>query len=162
MITINGKFNLDNLRLIWQTHTPIKLATQCNNKINASVNTIKKILAEDKIVYGINTGFGKLAQTKIADNDLAELQHRLLLSHATGVGALLDDAIVRLIMVIKINSLAQGFSGIRLEVINALITLYNHAIYPCVPTQGSVGASGDLAPLAHLSCVLLGVGEVRY
>lgn len=120
------------------------------------------IVAEGRTAYGINTGFGLLAQTRIAHEDLENLQRSLVLSHAAGVGAPIDDALVRLIMVLKINSLARGLSGIRRKVIDALVTLVNAEVYPRIPLKGSVGASGDLAPLAHMSLLLLGEGHARY
>jgi histidine ammonia-lyase len=112
-------------------------------------------------VYGVNTGFGLLARTRIDDARLAELQRALVLSHSAGTGALLDDAIVRLIVALKAASLARGHSGVRWSVVEALVALANAGIVPSIPAQGSVGASGDLAPLAHLSAVLIGEGEAR-
>src|SRR5690606_19279147 len=108
-----------------------------------------------------NTGFGLLANTSIATDDLETLQKNLVLSHACGVGPLLDDAVVRLMMVLKIASLSRGASGIRRETLQALIAMVDGGVLPCIPAKGSVGASGDLAPLAHMSCVLIGVGEAR-
>jgi len=113
-------------------------------------------------VYGINTGFGVLASTRIASDQLGKLQHNLVLSHAAGVGELLDERVVRLIIVLKILGLAQGHSGVRREIIERLMALLHHGITPCIPCKGSVGASGDLAPLAHLSLVLIGMGEAFY
>jgi Histidine ammonia-lyase len=110
----------------------------------------------------VNTGFGLLARTSIPEEELARLQRNLLLSHATGTGQLLDDASVALIMALKAGSLARGFSGVRKVVIDTLLAMYNAKVYPCIPEKGSVGASGDLSPLAHMSCALIGVGEVRY
>ncbi|MCP4788916.1 MAG: histidine ammonia-lyase, partial [Gammaproteobacteria bacterium] len=107
-------------------------------------------------------GFGLLANTRIDAKDLQELQRSIVLSHAAGIGELMGDATVRLVMILKINSLARGYSGIRWQVIEALMILLNHEIYPCIPQKGSVGASGDLAPLAHMSAVLLGEGQARY
>ncbi len=159
---ITGQFTLSQLRAIWRDAVPLTLSSRCKTQIAASVNTVQQLLKNKKVVYGINTGFGKLAHTRISEEDLSHLQHKLLLSHATGVGPLLEDCLVRLILALKINSLSRGFSGVRLEVIHALLALYHHQVYPCIPAQGSVGASGDLAPLAHLSCVLIGVGKVRY
>ena len=112
-------------------------------------------------VYGINTGFGSLAHTKIAQDKLVELQQNLILSHASGTGPLLDDGVVRLILVLKLNSLIRGFSGIRMKTVEYLLALLEADALPCIPAKGSVGASGDLAPLAHLSMVLLGEGEAR-
>ena len=112
--------------------------------------------------YCTYQGFGALARTRIQDADLEILQRSLILSHAAGVGELLSDSVVRLILALKINSLARGFSGVRLSTIHALISLFNKKMYPCIPEKGSVGASGDLAPLAHLSSVLLGIGKARH
>ncbi len=120
------------------------------------------MIADERTVYGINTGFGLLANTKIAPEDLETLQKSIVLSHAAGIGEFMSDETVRLMMVLKINSLARGYSGIRLNVIQALIELVNAQVYPCVPQKGSVGASGDLAPLAHMSTVLLGEGQARH
>ena len=120
-----------------------------------------KIVASGDAAYGINTGFGLLAQTRIPNDELELLQRNLLLSHAAGVGEALPDAVVRLILVLKINALARGYSGVTMQLIDALAGLLEHEVYPVVPAQGSVGASGDLAPLAHLSAVLLGLGQVR-
>lgn len=122
---------------------------------------VNAILAEGRTAYGINTGFGLLAQTRISTEDLENLQRSLVLSHAAGVGEPLDDDLARLIMVLKINSLSRGFSGIRLSVIRALIGPVNAGVTPWIPAKGSVGASGDLAPLAHMSLTLLGEGKAR-
>lgn len=157
-----GQLTLADLKILLDESTTIELAPDCIEAIHASEKIVKKIIAENKTVYGINTGFGSLANTRIETNDLETLQRSIVLSHAAGTGALLSDQVVRLMLALKINSLARGFSGIRLETIETLIKLFNHKIYPCIPSQGSVGASGDLAPLAHLSTILLGVGEVHY
>ncbi|SUG67087.1 histidine ammonia-lyase [Salmonella enterica subsp. enterica] len=146
-----GQLSLSQLYDIWRHPVQLRLDASAIDGINASVACVNDIVAEGRTAYGINTGFGLLAQTRIADEDLQNLQRSLVLSHAAGVGDPLDDAMVRLIMVLKINSLARGFSGIRLSVIEALIALVNAGVYPLIPAKGSVGASGDLAPLAHLS-----------
>ncbi len=156
-----GRMSLADLRKIYEAPVTLSLHSSCREPIQKSVETIGAIIGAGRIVYGVNTGFGKLAQQKIAPEKLTQLQENLVLSHAAGTGALLDDALVRLMMALKINALAQGYSGIRAEIIEALITLVNKGIYPCVPAKGSVGASGDLAPLAHMSAVLLGYGEAR-
>jgi histidine ammonia-lyase len=142
--------------------TQIELNPSCHAAIHAAEKVVADIIAADKTVYGINTGFGLLANTRIEKKDLQTLQTSLVLSHAAGTGKLLSDKAVRLIIILKINSLARGHSGVRLETINALIHLLNAKVYPCIPGQGSVGASGDLAPLAHLSATLLGIGNVRH
>jgi histidine ammonia-lyase len=120
---------------------------------------VEAVAAGEAPVYGINTGFGRLAQTRIAAADLRTLQHNLILSHCAGVGAPLDAAVVRLTLALKAASLAGGASGVRPEIVDALIALYHADALPVIPAKGSVGASGDLAPLAHLGAVLLGMGE---
>ncbi|GAB3625376.1 histidine ammonia-lyase [Pandoraea terrae] len=157
-----GTLDLAQLRAIHQNAVTITLDETAFAAIDRSVACVEKIIAEDRTAYGINTGFGLLAQTRIAREDLENLQRSLVLSHAAGVGRALDDAVVRLIMVLKINSLARGLSGIRRKVIEALIKLVNAEVYPHIPVKGSVGASGDLAPLAHMSLLLLGEGRARH
>ena len=137
----------------------------CRRRIAARIASanalVDKIVASGDAAYGINTGFGLLAQTRIPNEQLELLQRNLLLSHAAGVGDALPDAVVRLILALKINALARGHSGITPGLMDALLALLEHEVYPMIPAQGSVGASGDLAPLAHLSAVLLGIGQVR-
>lgn len=163
MLTLTpGLLSFAQLRDIWQQPVQLRLEAGAIDAINASVACVSNIVAEGRTAYGINTGFGLLAQTRIATEDLQNLQRSLVLSHAAGIGEPLDDAMVRLIMVLKINSLARGFSGIRLSVIEALIALVNAGVYPLIPAKGSVGASGDLAPLAHMSLTLLGEGKARW
>ncbi|QCJ69688.1 histidine ammonia-lyase [Providencia heimbachae] len=157
-----GKMTLDELRVVFEQPVTVTLDKRAHSAIEKSVATVNKIIAEDKTAYGINTGFGLLANTRIATKDLQSLQRSIVMSHAAGVGDPLDDELVRLIMVLKVNSLARGFSGIRLEVINALIAMINAQVYPFIPAKGSVGASGDLAPLAHMSLILLGEGKARF
>ncbi|CAM6450199.1 histidine ammonia-lyase [Leclercia adecarboxylata] len=159
---IPGSLTQAQLRQVWQQPLQLTLDESAHQAINDSVACVEAIVAEGRTAYGINTGFGLLAQTRIATHDLENLQRSLVLSHAAGVGEPLDDNIVRLMMVLKINSLARGFSGIRLSVIQALIALVNAGVYPWIPAKGSVGASGDLAPLAHMSLTLLGEGKARY
>ncbi|URQ59935.1 histidine ammonia-lyase [Pantoea alhagi] len=157
-----GTLTLAQLREIYSHPIHIELDERAIPAINNSVNSVNTILAEGRTAYGINTGFGLLAQTRIPAEDLENLQRSLVLSHAAGIGEPLDDSLVRLMMVLKINSLARGFSGIRLSVIQALIALVNAQVFPLIPAKGSVGASGDLAPLAHMSLTLLGEGKARY
>lgn len=157
-----GQLSLADIRLLLDENTTIELHADCHAGIHASEKLITDIIAAGKIVYGINTGFGALASTVIPTSELETLQRSIVLSHAAGTGELINDKIVRLILALKINSLARGFSGVKMQTIDALIKLYNAHVYPCIPSQGSVGASGDLAPLAHLSAALLGVGNARY
>ena len=129
-------------------------------RVQQGALAVERILARGEPVYGVNTGFGRLQSVRVPDRDLAQLQQNLVLSHCTGVGELLPRNTTRLLIALKLTSLAQGASGVRAETIAALEALLAHDIVPCIPVQGSVGASGDLAPLAHLSAALLGVGDV--
>ena len=157
-----GKLGLADLRELARNGGSLALDPASHAAIDRSAATVQSILDRGEVAYGINTGFGSLAHTRIPDDQVAELQRRLVLSHAAGTGALLDDAIVRLVLILKVNALARGFSGIRRSVIEALVKLLNAEVYPLIPSKGSVGASGDLAPLAHMSAVLMGVGSVRH
>ncbi|EDQ01335.1 histidine ammonia-lyase [Shewanella benthica] len=162
LVLTPGTLTLAQIRDISRGKVTLELAQSAIAGINISSGIVQQILDEDRTVYGINTGFGLLANTKIAAEDLQLLQRSIVLSHAAGVGKYMQDATVRLMMVLKINSLSRGFSGIRLEVINFLIALVNAEVYPCVPEKGSVGASGDLAPLSHMSLSILGEGEMSH
>ncbi|WP_341521467.1 histidine ammonia-lyase [Pseudomonas sp. G.S.17] len=157
-----GQMTLRELRSVYASPTKLTLAKHASDDIAASVRCVESILSEGRTAYGINTGFGLLASTRIATSDLENLQRSLVLSHAAGVGEALDDAMVRLIMVLKVNSLARGYSGIRKIVIDAIVSLINAEVYPHIPAKGSVGASGDLAPLAHMSLILIGEGKARF
>ena len=156
-----GQLTLSDLRAVWAAHTPIVLAKEAYAAIDASCQAVQDIVAKGDAAYGINTGFGLLAKTRIPDDKLEQLQRNLILSHSVGTGELMSDEVVRLLLLTKISSLARGFSGIRPLVIDTLIALYNAGIMPAVPAKGSVGASGDLAPLSHMTLAILGVGEVR-
>jgi histidine ammonia-lyase len=156
-----GALSLGTLRQIYEQPTVLKLAPQDRGRIEQASSLVARLVASGDVVYGINTGFGLLAQTRIPNEQLELLQRNLLLSHAAGIGDALPDAVVRLILALKINALARGHSGVTLGLVEALLALLEHEVYPLIPAQGSVGASGDLAPLAHLSATLLGLGEVR-
>lgn len=155
-----GKLGLAELRKFNRQHVPIELSPECFERIEKSEKTVLDVLSQGRTVYGINTGFGLLANTRIEADQLQELQRSIVLSHAAGIGQFMQVDTVRLLMLLKINSLARGYSGIRLTVIQALVQLYNAQVYPAIPEKGSVGASGDLAPLAHMSAILLGEGQV--
>lgn len=161
-ITCDGTgWNLATARRIVGGPLTIALTPDARARIAASHDAVAKILRDGRTVYGINTGFGLLANTPIASADLDRLQENLVLSHAAGTGAPLADATVRLVVALKINSLARGHSGVRQIVVDALIKLLAHDALPVIPSQGSVGASGDLAPLAHMSAALMGHGHIR-
>lgn len=159
---VPGSLNLAQLRQVNAQAMTISLDEACAAGIEAAAAVVAKVIKEGRTVYGINTGFGLLANTKIKVEELETLQRSIVLSHAAGIGKFMQPATVRLLMVLKINSLARGYSGIRREVIDALIQLVNAEVYPAIPKKGSVGASGDLAPLAHMSAVLLGEGEAFF
>jgi histidine ammonia-lyase len=156
-----GELSLANLRRIYERPTALRLRDDDRARIQAAAGLVDKIASLGDAAYGINTGFGLLAQTRIPSAQLELLQRNLLLSHAAGVGEALPDGVVRLILALKINALARGHSGTSMQLIDALAALLQHEIYPVIPAQGSVGASGDLAPLAHMSTVLLGIGQCR-
>ncbi|MFI4886260.1 MAG: histidine ammonia-lyase [Steroidobacterales bacterium] len=155
------EFSLTSLRTAYSQPVAVRLSGAQMARVRRAADTVDRLIARGGAVYGVNTGFGLLAQTRIPSGQLAALQRNLVLSHAAGVGALLPDAVVRLVLVLKIGSLAQGFSGVRPRTVRALARLLETDTYPCIPGKGSVGASGDLAPLAHLAAALLGVGQVR-
>ncbi|MFI4919599.1 MAG: histidine ammonia-lyase [Legionellales bacterium] len=157
-----GQLTLESIKKTLDLKQACMLSDDARVLIDASHQTVKKVLKDKKTVYGINTGFGSLANQTISTEHLKQLQRNIVLSHACGTGKLLADEVVALILLLKINNLAQGYSGVRYELIDALISLYNHQVYPCIPAKGSVGASGDLVPLAHMALALLGEGEVRY
>lgn len=161
LIIDNQLITLNTLRAAWQEPLTVSVGKGAKTRIAEANELIDDVVAGGDQVYGVNTGFGQLAQVRIGHEDLAQLQENLVRSHAVGVGEDLDDEIVRLIMLLKVIGLAEGFSGVRLELVETLCELINHNIYPCIPSRGSVGASGDLAPLAHMAGALIGIGEVR-
>jgi histidine ammonia-lyase len=158
---VPGSLDFAQLRRLWSAPVTLALDASARPAVDAAAATVDLVIASGHTVYGVNTGFGLLARTRIDDARLTELQRALVLSHSAGTGLLLDDAVVRLVIALKVASLARGHSGIRWSVIEALLAMANAGIVPCIPAQGSVGASGDLAPLAHLSAVLIGEGEAR-
>jgi len=157
-----GELSLDMLQRIYREPIVFKLEDNTYQSIIASAHTVDEVLLRGETIYGVNTGFGLLGHTRIEGANLSELQHAMIESHLAGVGELLPDAVVRLIIALKINALAQGYSGVRPVVIDALLSFLRHDLLPRIPAKGSVGASGDLAPLACLSRALIGEGEVQY
>ena len=157
-----GEVSLAAWRDIVRNGPSVRLADGAKETVDACHRAVGDLIATGRPIYAVNTGFGKLASVRIAPDQLEELQRNLILSHAAGTGDLLDDHIVRLILVMKANALAQGHSGVRWQVVDALLKLANANVYPCIPAKGSVGASGDLAPLSHMAAALLGLGEIRH
>ncbi|GAD23176.1 histidine ammonia-lyase [Acidovorax sp. MR-S7] len=156
-----GQVSLAELRRASAGGLWLAMGPEALQGLAAAQATVDRIVREDQVVYGINTGFGKLASTRIAGDRLAELQRNLVLSHSVGTGEALPDPVVRLVLATKAVSLARGHSGVRPALVDALLALANADVLPVIPAQGSVGASGDLAPLAHLACVLIGEGQAK-
>jgi len=155
-----GRLTLDELQAIHAGGQPLLIDPLALPGIRASAAVVQRAADGDAPVYGVNTGFGKLASTRISREQLATLQLNLIRSHSVGVGEPLAPAVVRLMLALKAASLARGHSGVRPEVIDTLLAVHNAGLVPYVPSQGSVGASGDLAPLAHMTLALLGEGEM--
>ena len=156
-----GQMGLGDLRTVWQQSVTVTLDPKALPAIEASAAAIDAIVDKGDAAYGINTGFGKLAKTRIPDDQLEQLQRNLILSHAVGTGEPMHDAAVRLLLLMKAGSLARGYSGVRPLVVYTLLALLNADILPQIPVKGSVGASGDLAPLSHMTLALMGLGKVR-
>jgi histidine ammonia-lyase len=150
---------LDQLRQVSERPIRIELDDACKEAMARSADAVARVLGEGRTVYGVNTGFGRLANTRIPPDALETLQRSIVLSHAAGIGDYMAPHTVRLLMVLKIKSLSRGYSGVRPELVDRLAALVSHDVCPAIPRKGSVGASGDLAPLAHMSTVLLGEGE---
>lgn len=160
MFTLNpGQLNFADLRNLAKNHHAIQLTPEAWDQVERSAKAVEAIVAKGDPAYGINTGFGKLAKVHIPDSDLCQLQDNLIRSHAVGVGPDLDESTARMIAVLKIGSLAQGFSGVRKSSLETAIAAHNAGITAAIPSQGSVGASGDLAPLAHYTLMLMGEGD---
>lgn len=154
-----GEVGLSEWRSIWGG-APARLDDSAHGRIAESAAAVERIIARGQPVYGINTGFGKLASVRIDDADLATLQRNIVLSHAAGVGAPSPEGVVRLMMALKLASLGQGASGVKPATIALLEAMLGKGLVPVIPCQGSVGASGDLAPLSHLAATMIGVGEI--
>ena len=157
---INGnELTLQNVCEVADVHRPVLLAPDAREAVNQARAVVDEIVAGNKVAYAITTGVGKLSDVRIAGDQIRELQVNLVRSHAVGVGAPLDVREVRGMMLLRANSLAKGHSGVRAVVVDTLCEMLNRGVTPVVPSQGSVGASGDLAPLAHLALALIGEGE---
>src|SRR6187402_1685125 len=161
MIELDGhSLTLDDLVAIAHDYAPVAISSDARARVQAARAVVDDFAERDTPTYGINTGFGSFAEVKIPHDSLSQLQVNLLRSHAAGVGEPLPVAVVRAAMALRANVLAKGFSGIRVETLQLLVELLNRRVHPFVPSRGSVGASGDLAPLAHMALILIGEGEV--
>src|SRR5213082_1768721 len=160
---LNGQtLTLTEIATVAFGEAPVKVSSSARPRVAASRKVIDDIVARDAVVYGVNTGFGKLADVRIPHEEIGALQLNLVRSHACGIGSPLSEPEVRAMMLLRANVLALGFSGIRLEIIDTLCELLNRRVSPVIPEKGSVGASGDLAPLAHLALSLIGEGEAFF
>lgn len=161
MIVVPGQVSLDQLERIYRQNLSVTLAPGTRSAVDAAAEVVARLAVGEAAVYGVNTGFGKLANRKIAPQDTAKLQENLILSHCCGVGEPLETGLTRLMMVLKLMSLGRGASGVRWEICAQLQAMLERGVTPLVPHQGSVGASGDLAPLAHMAAVMIGAGEAE-
>ena len=163
MIQLSGRsLSLEEIARVALDHEPVEIASAAHNALAASRRVVEEIVARQAVIYGVSTGFGKLADVHIPPDKLEQLQVNLVRSHCAGVGQPLSLPEVRAMMLLRANVLTLGFSGIRLQVIELLVAMLNKNVCPVIPEKGSVGASGDLAPLAHLALALLGEGEAFF
>src|SRR6202043_1624430 len=162
VILTGNDLSFEQLRAVALQHESVSLLPSAIERMKASRAVVDKLVASGATAYGINTGFGKLASVRISPEQVAQLQVNLVLSHACGVGAPLSEAETRAMMLLRANALAKGLSGIRPVVVETLCAMLNAKVHPVIPSQGSVGASGDLAPLAHLAHVVIGEGFAQY
>src|SRR5436189_4029584 len=156
------QLTLADLRQVVYEQRPVLLAPDAREKVLASREVIEQLVRENRVAYAVTTGVGKLSDVRIAPEQICELQLNLLRSHAVGIGTPLSEPVTRAMMLLRANSLAKGFSGVRPLVIDTLCEMLSRGVHPIIPSQGSVGASGDLAPLAHLALVLVGEGEALF
>lgn len=163
MIDLDGStLTLDDVVAVAKKFTPVRLAASAIQRMNRSRSQVDEAMASTKPVYALNTGVGLLANIRLEDTEIEGMQVNLIRSHCCGVGIPLDVSVVRGMMLIRANVLAKGFSGIRPVVAERICDLLNHGITPVIPSRGSVGASGDLAPLAHMALILIGEGRAEY
>lgn len=162
-VIIDGNsLTLEDLIKVSRENLEVEISEEAKKKIIQSRKIVDDFVKQEKIVYGITTGFGKFSDVKISKDETRELQKNLIMSHSVGVGNPLDEEISRGIMLLRANALAKGFSGIRLSTIETLIKMLNNGVHPIIPEKGSLGASGDLAPLSHMVLPMLGLGEAMY
>jgi histidine ammonia-lyase len=162
-VTLDGKhLTLEQVFEVAQNRVPIRLSPSVGKKVTASRSFVEEALRKGEKIYGVTTGFGRLSDQIIPPSDIEALQTNLIRSHCVGTGVCFDEVTTRAIMVLRANVLAMGYSGVRMELVKSLIEMINRGVHPVIPEQGSVGASGDLAPLAHLASVLIGEGEAMF
>ena len=161
MLDVDG-MTIEELVAIARDGATVSVSAEAKRRIIATRQLVEEWVAAGRVIYGVTTGFGALSEVTISNADTAQLQYNILLSHSAGIGPLLDQTSVRAILALRIKDIACGHSGVRLETFNHLVQLINSQVVPCIPEKGSVGASGDLVPLAHLALILIGRGEADY
>lgn len=162
MVEIGGRIGLEDVVAVAVAGAPVSLAAAAQSQVRAARLLVEELVAAKRPVYGITTGFGKFSDVIISPDETEDLQRNLLMSHAAGVGEPLDEAATRAALLLRAHALALGHSGVRLETLDLLLEMLNRGVHPVIPEQGSLGASGDLAPLAHMSLVLIGMGEALF
>lgn len=163
MLYLDGNsLTLDDVIQVARFGRKVQISEKAKDTVRQSRQYIDQLVESGRIVYGITTGFGKFSDVHISREETELLQKNLIMSHSCGTGSPFPEETVRAIMLLRANALSKGFSGIRLETLQALIDLINHRVHPVIPEKGSLGASGDLAPLAHMVLPLLGIGEAWY
>ena len=161
MIEINERLTLSQIEQVLYHGETIRVSEKLRSQVTDSYEFLKEF-SKDKVIYGINTGFGPMAQWRIEDNHLKELQYNIIRSHSTGAGERLPDICVRAAMLSRLMTFLEGHSGVHVSLIDLLVSFINNGVCPVVPRHGSVGASGDLVQLAHIALTLIGEGEVSY
>jgi len=162
MVRLDGEsLTIDDVVRAARGHEQVEIHPECKERVDRSAGVVDRFIQDNKLVYGITTGFGHFARVNISREHVRELQKNLLMSHATGIGPYIADDQARAMMLLRVNALIKGFSGIRWATLERLIAFLNQDIHPLIPQKGSVGASGDLVPLAHMSLPLIGMGRVR-
>ena len=162
-VILDGEhLTLEDVLAVAEGKAKVRISPSVGKKVKESRDFVEKALREGEKIYGVTTGFGMLSDQVIDRSQIEALQRNLIRSHSVGVGPYFDETTTRAIMVLRANVLAMGYSGVRMEVLRRLLAMINRGVYPLIPEQGSVGASGDLAPLAHLASVLMGEGEAIF
>ncbi|MGC8896284.1 MAG: histidine ammonia-lyase [Candidatus Bathyarchaeia archaeon] len=162
-VHIDGEtLTIEDVVKVARGNTKVVIPEKVKEKVKKSREVLEKLIKEKQIIYGVNTGFGALSNKTITQEESKKLQTNLIRSHSTGVGKNLSTEIVRALMLLRANTLAKGYSGIRLETLETIVEMLNKGVHPIIPAKGSVGASGDLAPLSHMSLVLIGEGKAEY
>jgi histidine ammonia-lyase len=162
-VNIDGEtLTIEDVIKVARENAKVEIPEKVKNKVKKSREVLEKLVKENQIIYGVNTGFGALSNRIISLEEIKQLQSNLIRSHSTGIGKPLNTEVVRALMLLRANTLAKGYSGIRLETLETLVEMLNKRVHPIIPAKGSVGASGDLAPLSHMTLVLIGEGKAEY